>query len=159
MTRRQPAARSLAQQAFALRAAFPHTSAKLTATLLDWTGDLQPTTLSRTYTVRVVYRLDRFPNVTVLEPTLESRPGESLPHVFDDGSLCLHLEHDWTPNMLLVDTTLPWTAEWLIHYELWKHTGAWYGGGEWPPARNPDVATATDAMLSPSGTQVVPEPR
>lgn len=159
MSRRQPAARSLAQQAFALRGTFPHASATLTPTVLDWTGDLKPTPLSRTYTVRVVYRPGRYPHVTVERPTLEPRPGESLPHVFNDGSLCLHLDEDWTSNMLIVDTILPWTSEWLIHYEIWKFTGTWYGGGEWPPVRNPDVATAADAMLSPSGTQAVLEPR
>jgi hypothetical protein len=58
--------------------------------------------------------------------------------MFDDGSLCLHLEDEWTPDMLMVDTTLPWTAEWLINYEIWKATGVWYGGGQWPPVRTPE---------------------
>ena len=35
--------------------------------------------------------------------------------------------------MLIVDTTVPWTAEWLLNYEIWLATGSWYGGGEWPP--------------------------
>ena len=68
-------------------------------------------------------------------PALESRPGESLPHMFENGSLCLHLEEDWTTDMLLADTLVPWTSEWLIHYEIWRFTGVWYGGGEWPPPR------------------------
>ncbi|AOY73993.1 hypothetical protein ARZXY2_4494 (plasmid) [Arthrobacter sp. ZXY-2] len=29
--------------------------------------------------------------------------------------------------MLLVDTTLPWASEWLLHYEVWKGTGIWFG--------------------------------
>ena len=38
--------------------------------------------------------------------------------------------------MLMVDTTVPWTSEWLLNYEIWLATGTWYGGGEWPPRRN-----------------------
>ncbi len=25
------------------------------------------------------------------------------------------------------DTIIPWTAEWLVFYELWKDTGTWQG--------------------------------
>jgi hypothetical protein len=31
--------------------------------------------------------------------------------------------------MLLSTTILPWTAEWLMHYELWLISGHWSGGG------------------------------
>ena len=66
--------------------------------------------------------------------------------MYGDGTLCLHLEHEWTPDMLIVHTTLPWTSEWLINYEIWKATGEWYGGGEWPPPRPPDAIA--DGKLS-----------
>jgi hypothetical protein len=29
----------------------------------------------------------------------------------------------------IADTIVPWTAEWLVHYEIWLVTGEWYGGG------------------------------
>ncbi|MDP9848099.1 hypothetical protein [Streptosporangium lutulentum] len=32
--------------------------------------------------------------------------------------------------MLLARTILPWTCEWLLHYELWLITGRWAGSGE-----------------------------
>jgi hypothetical protein len=150
--------RSLAQQAFALRARFPETKARLTTKRLDWTGELQPAALSRTYRVRVTYELRAYPKVTVLSPRLESRPGKSLPHVFADGSLCLHLEDDWNSGMLLVDTIVPWTSEWLIQYEIWKFTGEWYGGGEWPPTRRASIATEEDVMLAGSRGQTVAAP-
>jgi hypothetical protein len=35
----------------------------------------------------------------------------------------------------IADTIVPWTAEWLVHYEIWLMTGEWYGGGDWPPRR------------------------
>jgi hypothetical protein len=129
---------SLGQQAFALRGRFPKVVAKLPPGRLVWTGTIQPSPGSRVYTIRVTYALSHFPRVHVVSPLLETRPGEALPHLFNDGSLCLHLEHEWTPDMLIVDTTLPWAAEWLINYEIWKATGEWYGGGQWPPPRRPD---------------------
>ena len=32
--------------------------------------------------------------------------------------------------MLIADTIVPWTCEWLVHYEIWFATGEWHGGGE-----------------------------
>jgi hypothetical protein len=87
---------------------------------------------------------------------LESRPGESLPHVFPDGTLCLHLDHEWTTNMLASDTIVPWTSEWLINYEIWKATGEWFGGGQWPPARVPEPEP--DDLLSEPPRSTAPAP-
>lgn len=36
--------------------------------------------------------------------------------------------------MLLVDTILPWTSQWLLYYELWLITGHWMGSGHDHPA-------------------------
>jgi hypothetical protein len=155
---RRPVGRSLPDQAFALHAQFPNATVKLKPTLLDWTDTIQPTAISRSYTVRITYDRRRYPKVRILAPTLESRPGESLPHVWSDGSLCLHVEEDWTPDMLIVNTTVPWTSEWLIHYEIWKGTGTWYGGGEWPPRRYGEATTETDVILPGSPTHAVSEP-
>jgi hypothetical protein len=156
---RRPVGRSLPDQAFALRERFPTATLKLKPTLLDWTDTIQPTALSRSYTVRITYTRQSYPRVRIVAPTLESRPGESLPHIFSDGSLCLHIEEDWTPDMLIVNTTVPWTSEWLIHYEIWKSTGTWYGGGEWPPRRGSDAMTDTDVILPRSSTRDVSQPR
>lgn len=71
----------------------------------------------------------------MLDP-LRTRPGRSLPHVYDDGTLCLYERGEWNDNMFLADTIVPWASEWLAHYEIWLGHGKWYGGGEWPPRRN-----------------------
>ena len=125
---------SAAQQAFALRAQFPDVQGKLKAGRLVWTGELQPTPLSRSYRVQIAYGPRGQPKVRVLEElaTYEER---SLPHVYSDGTLCLHEWHEWTATMSIADTIVPWTAEWLAHYEIWLMTGEWYGGGDWPPRR------------------------
>lgn len=140
-----PSARSLAQQAFALHASFPAASADLSSQRLIWRGTITPTPLSRSYCVSITYRMREYPSVQVIVPALETRPGESIPHLFSDGTLCLHLEDEWSPAMLIVHTTIPWTSEWLLNYEMWLGTSSWYGGGEWPPRRQAN-STPTSNM-------------
>jgi hypothetical protein len=84
---------------------------------LDCTTTLRPSPASRTYTVRLIYRHGR-PRVTVTDPPLALRPGaKTLPHVYPGDELCLYYPGQWN-NMLLATTILPWTTEWLMHYEL-----------------------------------------
>lgn len=130
--RRRTVGLSLAQQAMALNQQFPDARVILRPGRLVWTGTLRPTTLSRDYQVQVTYKLGRFPEVAVLD-ALEGRHGEPLPHVYMEGNLCLHLTHEWTPAMFMAQSTLAWTSEWLLNYELWKFTGEWLGGGARPP--------------------------
>jgi hypothetical protein len=136
--------RSLSQQAFDLRHRLPQGQVRLIRGQVMWTGGIQPSPLSREYTIHVVYKERRLPQVRAVD-RLATRAGESLPHVFDDGSLCLHRDGEWTPDMFLVDSTLAWTSEWLFNYELWLPSGRWYGGGEWPPARPPAPVDAVAA--------------
>jgi hypothetical protein len=99
-------------------------------TRMVWTGVLTPTPLSQRYTVRITYVVGRFPRVVVIDPPLV--PGEDglLPHFYREGSLCLHDAYDWNESMLIVESIVPWTTEWLAHYELWKWSGEWYGDGD-----------------------------
>jgi hypothetical protein len=131
--RRRKATDSLPKQAFALRASFPNAKLELSPHRLLWHGAITPTALSRTYDVSINFSPPRYPTVRVLAPALQDRPGESIPHLFSNGSLCLHLDDEWSSAMLLVHTIVPWTSEWLFNYEIWLATGTWNGGGEWPP--------------------------
>ncbi len=127
--------RSLAQQAFALHASFPEVHADLSSQAPrlardDHADAAQPLLQRQNHLPHGEY-----PKVRVLAPTLDTRPGESIPHLFSSGNLCLHLEDEWSPDMLIVHTTVPWTSEWVLNYELWLATGSWCGGGVWPPPR------------------------
>lgn len=121
---------SLAQQAFALHGIFPAGATDLRPTMLVWTGILTPTPLSRDYTVRITYSLGEFPRVVIVAPSPVADENGLLPHFYREGSLCLHEANEWDGSMLIVDTIVPWTAEWLAHYEMWKRGGRWYGDGE-----------------------------
>ena len=113
-----------------LRGRFPESEITLRRTSLRFVGNLTPSPLSRTYTVAITYQLGRSPDVTVVAPKLARPPTAELPHTYEGDVLCLHLAGEWTVAMLLATTTVAWTAEWLIHYELWLATdGTWCGGG------------------------------
>jgi hypothetical protein len=144
--RRRPAARSVAQQAFALRARYPGAQLHLRAGRLLWTGDLRPNCLSRDYRVQIAYRTGGHPHVRVNSPQLDGRPGESLPHVYRDGTLCLYREGEWSSSMLIADSVVPWASEWLFFYEIWLPSGEWHGGGEWPPPRASDFKDSVVAV-------------
>lgn len=107
-----------------------------------WEGTLRPTRLSPTYTVRVEHA-DRWPpRVFVVSPPLEARDGAKVPHRYGDGSLCLNLPGEWSGSEFIADTTIPWAVHWLYHYEVWRVTGEWLGGGAHPEPVTAQEATA-----------------
>jgi hypothetical protein len=95
-----------------------------------WTGELQPSPLSRSYTVKLDYPHGGRPRIVILDPKLERGPqGQEIPHTFSDESVCLHLPVDWTAAAFIADTIVPWLSLWLYYYEIWHATGEWLGGG------------------------------
>jgi hypothetical protein len=107
-----------------------------------WEGDIQP--LSTSYKIRVTDQRGvddgemiipfEFRQVTVKAPQLTRRvndPSRPIPHLYgpddDPRGACLCLFYpdgdEWTRYMLLAESVLPWTAEWLFYYEMWPPTG------------------------------------
>ncbi len=125
----------LAEQVIAMKSDFPNFIADWDKNVVIWTGDLQPTPLSKNYTVRIVYSLGMDqPDVTVCSPVLVKRNDESIPHVYPGNKLCLFRpkKKEWTKEKLISKTIVPWISLWLYYYELWHATGEWLGGGEHP---------------------------
>lgn len=118
---------SLAQQAAVLRSNLPGSKIELKPRSLTWTGTIRPTPCGRDYRVEIVYEAGRYPRVIVLDPLTTDDPEAYLPHTYRDGSLCLHTASDWNSTMSIADTTIPWAADWLAHYELWRHGSRWHG--------------------------------
>jgi hypothetical protein len=50
--------------------------------------------------------------------------------VYSGDRLCLYSPGEWSGDMFIAKTTIPWAGEWLFHYELWKATDQWDGGGD-----------------------------
>jgi hypothetical protein len=126
---------NLTLQAHHLKMKFPESTVRVKRSCLRWEGVLLPTPLSDLYTVRVTYKLKKSPRVNILKPELLIPEGKSLlPHTYSEKRLCLYFpgSKDWSGNMLLSKTIIPWISEWLYFYELWLVTGEWYGGGIHP---------------------------
>jgi len=122
---------NLTRQLVAILAVLPLAMGTVRTGQLICTLHLQPSPASQTYTVRLAYRHGQRPRVTVTGPPLILHPGAAaLPHVYAGDELCLYYPGQWNDGMWLAATVVPWTAEWLLHYELWLVTGTWSGGGE-----------------------------
>lgn len=103
-----------------------------------WVGQLTPSATSPTYTVRLTFGPEGRPSVHVLDPPLDPGHRERLPHVYAGDELCLYMPGEWDRCSLLATTVIPWVAEWLFHYELWKVTDSWTGGGHLYATEPPD---------------------
>lgn len=126
---------TISQQAHKMRGGWPGFNLKFKPGVVIWTGAMQPTPLSDTYQVQVRYAIGSKPKITVLYPILRRNlKGEKVPHRYSDGTLCLYQPRygEWTPQLFIADTILPWISLWLAHYEYWLATGEWHGGGEHP---------------------------
>lgn len=122
------------------RQLFPDMVSSVRGGQLTIIGHFKPDVLSETYQVKTTYSVHNPPDVTVLDPVLKVRKGESrIPHMYDQKSLCLYLPNsgEWAPEKILALTILPLIPLWLFYYELWHATGEWLGGGVEPTARIP----------------------
>jgi hypothetical protein len=124
------------QQGIQLKKIFPDSRVSYNRNSLTWLGNLQPSPLSNIYTVRIIYRLKKSPEVEIIEPQLENK---NLPHVFEGNRLCLFRNkkhYEWDPTMPLTDTIVPWTSLWLLYYEIWLVTEKWCGSKQEHPNHN-----------------------
>ena len=120
----------------ALQLMFKESFSTFSSTRLTWKGNITPSPLSVTYTLKLVYKLGDRPKIFVLHPKLGIPGGSKLPHVYSEEKkqLCLYYPDgkEWNNKKLIAKTIIPWSAEWLFHYEIWAVTGKWNGGGIHP---------------------------
>ena len=106
---------------------FPSFNPHVNGDRIGVSGKLQPTGSSPLYKVKITYRYGDYPKVWIVDPEI---PYEFAIHMYKaDNSLCLYdwREQPWKESYHLYDTTIPWTAEWLLYYEIYKMTGKWIG--------------------------------
>lgn len=101
-----------------------------------------PTPLSRVYRCALNLYPAKYPELFVMDPDPKTlAAGRVLPHIYPHKGagtkLCLWLPkaHEWSAQMRLDETYLPWAAEWLDYFEEWLVTNEWSGGGEHPDPR------------------------
>lgn len=109
-----------------LKKYFPFLNCTLRGNQLTCRGTITPSDGCDTYKIKLVYIRGRTPKVYVIDPPIEPHPKY---HIYDGGHLCLYdpRESPWSPDMMVHETIIPWTAEWLVFYEIWKETGDWLG--------------------------------
>jgi len=109
-----------------IRAKFPFLHSRICGLELTCRGRIQPTEQSQNYRVEIRYSPWDSPVVRVIEPKIEFTPGV---HMYQNDTLCLYAwrEQPWQKNWHLHETVIPWTAEWLVFYEIWLLTGKWRG--------------------------------
>jgi len=126
---------SVREQAARLRLDFPDFETRVRGSWLISEGKVRPSPLSATYRVELRYAVGKPPEVRVLSPPLRCREGATdIPHMYGQKRLCLYLpgSGEWSSELPLGRTFLPWISLWLYFYEVWHATGEWLGGGVEP---------------------------
>lgn len=119
------------------------------STLLVASAEITPSEGSDTYHVRMQLELawdNTFRSITRKQPRPQvfidrpSIPPDPRYFMLPDGSLGL-CHPDKMPGLHerhLYEWVIPWTAEWLVYYELWKIDGVWHGPVEDPNVEAPE---------------------
>ena len=80
------------------------------------------------------------PEVYLINQGIMKSEEDKVPHCYkryykDEKNefvkICLYYPKykEWTKDMYISDTIIPWAIEWLYYYECWRLTGKWLGGG------------------------------
>ncbi len=142
-------------QAINIQRMFPETKANnIQDRQLSWTHTISPSPLGADYKIKLIYHLTESPKLYVMEPKpLPLAKGEArLKHCYDQKlqRLCLYYPgyYEWRSTMLLTETIIPWTYDWLFHYEIWVATGEWTGGGIHPGSNDNKVEKAISKEIN-----------
>lgn len=105
-------------------------SHKLEKDILNIVMEIKATQSSKTYNVKIRYKLGEKPVVIVTN----IEEGTKLPHTYLNNNLCLYYpkSKEWSKYDYISDTIIPWISEWLYFYEIWLATDKWLGGGLHP---------------------------
>lgn len=99
---------------------------------------VSPTSLSKEYNIHMYCRGNKRPKVFLYGENLLKIDEKNFPHIYGRNiaekkvELCLYYGKEWNKTKLIAETIVPWTVEWLAHYEIWLVTGNWNGGGIHP---------------------------
>ena len=105
---------------------FPLFGCRLSHRRLVCEGVITPSQECDAYRIVISYTQNGVPRVMIKDPHIE--PSAAI-HMYNNGDLCLYHpdETPWKPTDNLHEKIIPWTAEWLLFYELYKIYGKWLG--------------------------------
>lgn len=91
-------------------------------------GTITPSEGCASYEIQINHQKGGLPYVRIRKPIIPEESWGKV-HVYPNGNLCLYDPRErpwkWTDN--LHETIIPWTAEWLVFYELFLVGGKWLG--------------------------------
>lgn len=122
---------------------FPCFKCRLSHRLLQCEGLITPSDHCDTYRIKISYEQYGIPKVQIKDPQIE--PSARI-HMYSTGNLCLYKPTDnpWTVDDNIHEKIIPWTAEWLVFYELFRICGKWLG---------PEASHGSGAKVSQSKAQ------
>jgi hypothetical protein len=105
---------------------FPCFECQLYRNRLTCKGAITPSPGCDEYVVRIRYEYEKVPRVDIVQPTI--KPSFKI-HMYGCGALCLYdpRETPWQRGDNVHEKIIPWTAEWLVFYELYLIYGKWLG--------------------------------
>lgn len=109
-----------------MRKHFPCFDCSVMHRVLTCVGEITPSEGCDTYRVQIRLPVGMTPRVKVLTPKIDY---DRRIHMYASGHLCLYKPEDqpWMETDYVHEKIVPWTAEWLVYYELYKLTGEWHG--------------------------------
>ena len=128
-----------------LRQQFPFLNCRISGLKLTCRGRIQPTELSPSYRIEICYSPWDSPEVRVIDPKIEFTKGA---HIYHNDTLCLFdwREQPWRKRWHIHETIVPWTAEWLVFYELWLLTGKWHGRSASHDKPEPEILSSAEGQ-------------
>ena len=95
--------------------------------------------MSKEYILTLKYDRNK-PEVYLINQGIMKSQDDNVPHCYkrhyknkenEYVKICLYYPKykEWTKEMYISDTIIPWAIEWLYYYEHWRLTGKWLGGG------------------------------
>jgi hypothetical protein len=118
--------RRFVMQKLLIEKQFPCFKCKHSHRLLKCEGCITPSQGCDTYRVAISYAQEGIPKVLIKDPQIEPSP---TIHMYGTGALCLYFpaEDPWRSSDNIHEKIIPWTAEWLVFYELYLIGGKWLG--------------------------------
>jgi hypothetical protein len=105
---------------------FPCFACRFSNRRLECIGEITPSDGCDTYGIAISYQCGGVPQVTIKNPRII--PSAKI-HMYRNGTLCLYFppQDPWKVTDNIHKKIIPWTAEWLVFYELFKRCGKWLG--------------------------------
>ena len=131
--------KNLAEQLVKLKSKYNWLDFGITNNCLTWKQKVRPTDMSREYILTLKYDKNK-PEVYLINQGIMKNKEDKIPHCYkryykeennEFVKICLYYPKykEWTKDMYISDTIVPWAIEWLYYYEYWRLTGKWLGGG------------------------------